>query len=210
MIRRMNNFLTKVKIVWNKINEPSYDNYSIAEYFRSQGAQIGQDCYFGIRELAGEPYLVRIGNHVQISSNVQLLTHNPGWCFRHKIPDLQVFGTITINDNCYIGADSIILLGITIGENSIIAAGSVVTKDIPPNSVAAGNPTSIIASIEKYQEKATKLWAIQRPKGYLSEIDQTKIYTSEELHHLFHIPENREKLKKHLIRLFQQNNKKGG
>lgn len=181
-----------------------YNNYSIADYFRSQGAQIGEDCYFGIRELAGEPYLVQIGDHVQISSHVQLLTHNPGWCFRHEVPDLQSFGKIVIKNNCYIGASSIILLDVKIGPNTIIGAGSVVTKDIPPNSIAAGNPARVISSMENYREKVIKLWSVQRPPGYLSELVPGKQYESRYIHQLFHLPQNQSKLREHLINLFAE------
>lgn len=168
-----------------KVILSQYDNYSIAEHFRRQGAEIGEDCFFSIRALADQPYLIKIGNHVGIASNVLFLTHNLGWCFRDEIPDLQVFGTITINDNCNIGPNSIILPGVTIGSNSIIGAGSVVTKDVPPNSIAAGNPAKVIAPIEKYKVKAIQLWAQQKPPGYLSELVPGKYYKSEYLHGLF-------------------------
>ena len=201
------NCIAILRKIHGMLTQPTYDNFSISEYFRSQGAQIGDDCYFGISQLAGEPYLVRIGNHVQISSNVQLLTHNPGWCLRREIPDLQVFGKITIDDNCYIGASSIILPGVTIGPNTIIGAGSVVTKDIPPNSIAAGNPARVIGSIEEYNKRAMELWSVQRPQDYLSGINLDKVSTSKELHRLFHLPENRAKLRTHLLKLFQGSNK---
>ena len=173
------------------------------EYFRQQGAKIGEDCYFGIRSLGDQPYLVKIGNHVGISYNVLLLTHNLGWCFRDEIPDLQVFGTITINDNCNIGPNSIILPGVTIGPNSIIGAGSVVTKDVPPNSIAAGNPARVIAPIEKYKEKAIQLWKEQKPPGYLPELVSGRYYKSEYLHSLFELPENEDKIKRHLMKVFR-------
>jgi len=186
-----------------KMSLLKYDNYSIAEYFRSQGAKIGEDCFFGIRSLGDQPYLVGIGNHVQISTNVLFVTHNLGWCFRDEIPDLQVFGTITVNDNCYIGTNSIILPGVTIGPNAIIGAGSVVTKDVPPNSIAAGNPAREIAPIEKYKEKAIQLWKEQRPPDYLPELVSGKYYKSEYLHSLFELPENEDKIKRHLMKVFR-------
>jgi acetyltransferase-like isoleucine patch superfamily enzyme len=60
------------------------------------------------------------------------------------------FGTIRIMDNCVIGYGAIILPGVTIGPNSIVGAGSVVTKDIPPEVVAAGNPAHVLCSLDEY------------------------------------------------------------
>lgn len=190
-----------IKSINNKILMARYDNYSIADYFRSQGAKIGEDCYFGIRELASEPYLIEIGNHVAVAMNVLFLTHNLGWCFRDEIPDLQVFGRIIIGNNCNIGPSSIILPGVTIGDNTIIGAGSVVTKDVPPNSIVGGNPAKVISSLEKYKEKAMEMWSVQRPEDYIPEINKSCIYTSEYVHKLIHQTKNREKLKEHLIRI---------
>jgi acetyltransferase-like isoleucine patch superfamily enzyme len=53
-----------------------YNNYTIAEYFRKRGAQIGEDCYIVPRQLGGEPYLVKIGNHVAIAEGVKLHNHD--------------------------------------------------------------------------------------------------------------------------------------
>ena len=56
---------------------------------------------------------------------------------------------VTIEDNCWIGAGSVICPGVTIGRNSVIGAGSVVTKDIPANSVAVGNPCRVLREINE-------------------------------------------------------------
>ena len=99
-----------------------YDPYTIAEYFRKQGAKIGDDCFINIKAIASEPFLVKIGNHVGIAEGVSFLTHSLGWNYRDKVPDLQVFGKIVIDDNCNIGRKSIILPNVTIGENTVMAA----------------------------------------------------------------------------------------
>jgi acetyltransferase-like isoleucine patch superfamily enzyme len=190
------------KEIKRKIALYRYDDYSIAEYFRSQGAQIGEDCFFSIRKLSSEPYLVKIGNHVAVSRGVSFITHNLGWCFRDEVPDLQVFGTITIEDNCNIGPYSILLPGIKIMRNSIIGAGSVVTKDVPTNSIVAGNPAKVIASIDKYKEKAIELWSKQKPEGYLSNLRTDIKYKGRDLHRFYALPKNRKILKNHLIEYF--------
>ena len=191
------NFISKFK---QRIELKKYDDFTIAEHFRKQGAQIGEDCFIAIRTLAGEPYLVKIGNHVGIASNVQLLTHNLGWCFRDERPDLQLFGTITILDNCNIGVGSIILPNVTIGPNSIVAAGSVVIKDVPPDSIVGGNPAKSIATTEKYKEKVFKQWDLQKPLGYFEDLKKGVRYSSKQLHEIK--LKNRDMLKRHLTTFF--------
>jgi acetyltransferase-like isoleucine patch superfamily enzyme len=174
-----------------------YNPYTIAEYFRKQGAQIGDHCYIAIRQLAGEPYLVKLGNHVGIALGVQFLTHNLGWIYRDKIPDLQSFGKIVVEDNCNIGVNALILPNVTIGRNSIIAAGSVVVNDIPPNSIAAGVPAKVIGSTIEYFERAKRIWSEQKPEGYLTELTPEN-YTPAYFDSLRTKPEYRKLLRKHL------------
>jgi acetyltransferase-like isoleucine patch superfamily enzyme len=89
---------------------------------------------------------VSIGNHVCIGQNVVLsgLNHN-----YHEI-DRDISGQgvsvaqITVEDNVWIGAHSVILSGVTIGKHSVVGAASVVSKDIPPYSVCVGNPARVI------------------------------------------------------------------
>ena len=141
-----------------------YNNSTIAEYFRKQGAQIGEDCIIIPRDLGTEPYLVKIGNHVAINQGVKLHTHDGGtWVFRREIPDLRVFGPIIIEDNCLIGENAVILPNVTIGRNSIVAAGSVVITDVPPGSIVMGVPARRFGSLERYREKCIQRWAEQKP-----------------------------------------------
>lgn len=95
------------------------------------------------------PSLVSIGDNVDFNDNFQLLTHD--WActvFRIKYHDfVNSSGHVTIGSNIYFGANVIVLKGVTIGDNCVIAAGSLVTHDIPANSVAAGLPCRGICSI---------------------------------------------------------------
>ena len=68
----------------------------------------------------------------------------------------EKIGCIEICDNVFVGADTLILYDVKIGENCIIGAGSLVTKDIPPNSVAVGRPCRVIGSFSDYVEKRMK------------------------------------------------------
>ena len=83
--------------------------------------------------------------------------------FRKEIPDIQVFGSIIIDDNCVIGENAILLPNIRIGKNSIVGAWSVVISDIPPDSIAMGVPARVWSAIEKYREKCIEKWKVKKP-----------------------------------------------
>ena len=143
-----------------------YNNLTIAEYFRKQGAQVGERCYIVPRNLGTEPYLVKIGNHVFIGEKVSFHTHDGGtWIFREEIPDLKVFGPIVIEDNCLIGENVNLLPNITIGEGSIVGSGSTVIADVPKNSIVMGVPARRIGSVERYKKKCIERWGMQKPKN---------------------------------------------
>jgi acetyltransferase-like isoleucine patch superfamily enzyme len=100
---------------------------------------INFDCTF--LDLGG----IQIDDNVMLAPGVKLLSES------HPIaPDNRqtlTTGRIHIMRNAWIGANAVILPGVTIGENSVIAAGAVVSKDVPENSVAAGIPAKIIKSV---------------------------------------------------------------
>ena len=101
-----------------------------------------------------EPWLITLGNNVYITNGVQFITHDGGTLlFRKDIPDLEITKPITVGNNVYFGNNVIILPGVHIGDNVIIGAGAIVTKDIPNNSVAVGVPARVIKSTDEYLEK---------------------------------------------------------
>lgn len=173
-----------------------YDRFTIAEYFRKQGAQIGEHCSIIPTNLGIEPYLVKIGNHVTVAQDVKFITHDGGaWIFRDEIPDIQVFGPIIIEDNCVIGANAVLFPNIRIGPNSIVGAGSVVITDVPPNMIVMGVPARPLGSVEKYKEKCVERWREQRPPDCVIE-SGANWWTSQ------HFEENRQKLREHLLKLW--------
>ncbi|TSD66546.1 acyltransferase [Inquilinus sp. KBS0705] len=89
---------------------------------------------------------VTLGNYVMLAQHIVLSGLNHGYEDINTPPRLQKVITkpIIIEDNVWIGANSVITAGVTIGKHAVIGAGSVVTKDIPPYSVAVGNPARII------------------------------------------------------------------
>ncbi|MFR6018280.1 MAG: acyltransferase [Paraclostridium sordellii] len=130
------------------------DNTRLIDIARKKGVKIGENCRLYSNNFGSEPYLIEIGNHVTVTNGVQFITHDGGvWVFREdKLPNADLLGKIKIEDNCFIGTNAIILPSVTIGENSIVAAGSVVTKSIPKNSVVAGVPARVIKNTDEYYE----------------------------------------------------------
>jgi acetyltransferase-like isoleucine patch superfamily enzyme len=136
-----------------------YDEFTIADFFRKeQGVQIGRNCRIIGKRLhmfGGEPYLIEIGNNVTIAEDVKFITHDGGvGVLRVNHPGLNVFGRITVRDNCFIGANAVLLPNVIIGPNSVVGAGSVVSRDVPPDTVAAGVPARVIYSLSDYEQKA--------------------------------------------------------
>src|SRR5574344_1860543 len=100
---------------------------------------------------------ITIGDNVFIGPNVSLLTPKHPLCWQDRNPylsektgrttDKEYGAPITIGDNCWIAGDVTVCAGVTIGEGCVIGAGSVVTRDIPANSLAFGNPCRVSRKI---------------------------------------------------------------
>ncbi len=109
---------------------------------------IGENTLIGIGNVLIGP--VTIGNNVILAQNIVISGLN------HQYKDINTpireqnvtTALITIEDDCWIAANSVITAGVTIGKHCVVAAGSVVTKDIPPFSVAAGNPAKVIKQFD--------------------------------------------------------------
>jgi maltose O-acetyltransferase len=91
---------------------------------------------------------IKIGDHVLFGPNVSLYTSGHPVDVEKRNKLFQFAKPITIENNVWIGGSTVVNPGVTIGENSVIGAGSVVTKSIPANVVAAGNPCKIIRKVD--------------------------------------------------------------
>lgn len=104
-----------------------------------------------------EPWIITIGNNVHITEGVKFITHDGGTLlYRKDIPDLEITKPITLGNDVYIGNNAMLLPGVKVGNNVIIGAGSIVSRDIPDNSVAVGIPARVIKTADEYLEKIKK------------------------------------------------------
>ena len=108
-----------------------------------------------------------------MTRSVSMYSHGGGNVVRRKIPDFDCFGKIVIEDWVYIGSESLIMPGVTIGEGALVAAGSVVTKSVPSGMVVGGNPAKVICSVNDYIERnkqynvKTKGLGMEKKKEFL-------------------------------------------
>jgi acetyltransferase-like isoleucine patch superfamily enzyme len=130
---------------------------------------IGQDCYLGEDSRIWSAESIKIGSRVFISHNVNIHDNNahsinPKLRYQHFLEIMStghprennvdiVSQPIVIEDDVWIGFNSIVLKGVRIGKGAIIGAGSVVTKDVPEFSIVVGNPAKVVKSIEEFRSR---------------------------------------------------------
>lgn len=130
----------------------SIGNYSVVESFACINnavgdVEIGDYTRIGLHNTIIGP--VKIGSHVNLAQGITVTALNHNFSDADKRIDEQGVSTnpVTIEDDVWIGTNAVILPGITIGTHSVIAAGAVVTKDVPPHSLVAGVPAKVIKQI---------------------------------------------------------------
>lgn len=192
-----------------EINENhKYDSSTIAEKFRKQGAKVGENCFIQINKLASEPYLVEIGNNVAIAPGVTLITHDgASVIFRDEFPTLRHFGKIIIEDNCFIGARSIITAGVRVGKGSVVGPMSVVLRDVKPGSMVIGNPAIQVSTVEKYREQCLREWKNQRLDKFSHMFEGKNKF---EVQEIMESKEFRRMLKEHLLSVELKSNERKG
>ena len=115
---------------------------------------IGKYCFFNFNTTFLDVAPITIGNYVFVGPGCQFLTPTHPINVQDRINFWEGALPITVGNNVWIGGGAIILGGVTIGENAVIGAGSVVTKDVPANTIVAGNPARVIRAIDPQQRPA--------------------------------------------------------
>lgn len=108
---------------------------------------VGDNFFLNVNGKLMDSGKITIGDNVFIAPNVCIITEEHAMDVKQRNQGLEYTHPVTIGDNVWICAGVNVLPGVTIGENSVIGAGSVVTKDIPPNSLAVGNPCKVIRAL---------------------------------------------------------------
>lgn len=110
-----------------------------------------------IEAFGSEPFLIDIGDDCLIAEGVKFITHDGAVKVLNSLhkfdKDMSKMGSIVLGNNCYIGMAAYIMPNVKNGNNVIIGARAVVTKDIPDNSVAVGIPDRVICSVDDYYKK---------------------------------------------------------
>lgn len=158
--------LKRLKKLWFRIigDDDALFQMKIDRFIEA-GGKCGKDFMFYC-DMPGEPYLVEIGDDVTIAYGTALLTHDNA-VIKCDIDATDYFGKIVIGDHCFIGAKSILLPGVVLGERTIVGAGSVVTRSFPQgNVVIAGNPARVICTVDAFKEKKRAI-SVNLDKGDL-------------------------------------------
>lgn len=146
-------FLKKI-LYKNRVDSETY-----VKYLRKKGCTIGKETkiYSPRNVIIDEtrPWLIEIGENVQITDGVRILTHGYDWSVL-KVKYGEVLGSsgkVKIGNNVFIGVNTTILKGTFIGDDIIIGANSLVNKNLYESGVYAGNPIKYIMSLEEYYKK---------------------------------------------------------
>lgn len=135
------------------------NGYNRARFLRSHSyfAKQGEHCYFQIYNFGTEPELLSFGNNDHIASGVKFVSHDiTSFMFNYMYKTHSYkkrTGKIILGNKVFVGSNTTLLYDVKIGDNVIIGAGSLVNKNIPSNSVAAGVPCKVIGSFEDYKTK---------------------------------------------------------
>ncbi len=140
-----------------RMDTPPYRRFSLGDYSVVESfacinnavgdVMIGDYTRIGLHNTIIGP--VTIGSHVNLAQGITITALNHNFSDPDKRIDEQGVSTtpVTIGDDIWIGANAVVLPGVTIGSHSVVAAGAVVTKDVPPHSLVAGVPAKIIKKI---------------------------------------------------------------
>jgi acetyltransferase-like isoleucine patch superfamily enzyme len=142
------------------------------------GVRLGADCWLSGIDLATfgtEPFLVTLGDHVLVTSGVRFVTHDGSrWVAKGTTAELDVILPIVVGSNVYIGTRAIILPGVTIGDDVVVAAGAVVARDVPSGTVVGGVPARPIKTTAEFI-KALSSKGVRIPHSRLPAAERRRV-----------------------------------
>ena len=124
--------------------------------YRLQGVSVGSGVFISLGAFidTAYPHSIEIADDAYITKGAMLIAHDHS-VYRLKDSSDDGRGFIKIGAGAFIGARAIVLRNVTIGENAVVSAGSVVGKDVPPNTIVMGNPARVIKEFEpRHRTKA--------------------------------------------------------
>lgn len=146
--------MKRKKIRKNRFSDwqpPEIEHGKLTEWnwvvYHPENFKLGKKTDIGVFTAIFAHYRVVIEDEVQIGSHCSLYSTS-------TIDDKK--GPVVLKKNCRIGSHSVVMPGVTIGENTIVGVQSFVNKDLPPNEVWAGSPVRFIMTLDKYLEKLEK------------------------------------------------------
>jgi len=141
----------KMKILKKLVPNGGDGLYIEPPFYCDYGSNIitGEKVYFNFNCVVLDGMRITIGNRALFGPNVQIYTACHPIDYEERAAGLEFSRPIIIGDDVWVGGSAVICPGVTIGDRCIIGAGSVVTKDIPSDTVAAGNPCKVIRSLTK-------------------------------------------------------------
>ena len=129
------------------IEPPFHSNWG------GKNVHLGKNVYFNFNATMVDDTHIYIGDCTMLGPNVVIATAGHPILPELREKALQFNLPVHIGKNCWLGAGVIVLPGVTIGDNTVIGAGSVVTKDIPANVVAVGNPCKVLREINEHDKE---------------------------------------------------------
>ena len=137
----------KLRQMFAELGENCYVESPFYANFGGRHVHFGNGIYANFNLTLVDDTHIYVGDHTMFGPNVTIATAGHPVCPELREQGLQYNMPVHIGRNCWLGAGVIVLPGVTIGDNAVIGAGSIVTKDIPPNVVAVGNPCRVLREI---------------------------------------------------------------
>lgn len=152
--------------LWHKLQVWKHRRYVLSQV--NAGMHLGKNVMItpGVKFDPPHSFLTSIGDNCILAPDVRFINHDAS-LFAYA--NFARIGKIDIKENCFIGVGSILLPGVSIGPNAIVAAGSVVVKDVPPNTIVGGNPAKPLKNLDIYikeNKRKTKIYPAYKSEEF--------------------------------------------